>query len=309
MKKISIIASTLVLFSTILSADITIKNGWQLLGATQDINTSIFDSTCVDYIWKYDTSDINNLEWQIHIANAVNYNQTMPEITSLTKGEGYWVKGNADCNITVPETLTHDGVTYGTVVSPFTGKVWLDRNLGAARVCTAFDDNQCYGDYYQWGRGADGHEKSSSNTTDILATDIINVGIDFIIGIVYPGDWTTADSNGSLRSIEWSKTDGTSICPIGYRAPTIDELKAETILASTAVTDGVTAFDNFLKLPSAGRRFPDTGLMNNLGIYGNVWSSSVSSSYSSYVYFGSPADAGGSNAPHAYGYSVRCIRN
>ena len=103
MKKISIIASALVLLSAILNADITIKNGWQLLGATQDINASIFNDTCVDYVWKYDATNINNTQWQVHIANEVAYNNTMAPITSLVKGEGYWVKGNADCNITLAE--------------------------------------------------------------------------------------------------------------------------------------------------------------------------------------------------------------
>jgi len=55
-------------------------------------------------------------------------------------------------------TLLH-GVTYGTVTSPYTGRVWLDGNLGASQVCTAYNDSTCYGDYYQWGRGTDGHEK------------------------------------------------------------------------------------------------------------------------------------------------------
>ncbi|MFT5661093.1 MAG: hypothetical protein ACI9TV_001739 [Sulfurimonas sp.] len=105
MKKTSIVAIGLVLFSTMLRADINIKSGWQLLGATQDINTSIFDSTCIDYVWKYDTTDINNLEWQIHVANAVNYNNSMTPITLLTKGEGYWVKGNSDCVIPLAETI------------------------------------------------------------------------------------------------------------------------------------------------------------------------------------------------------------
>ena len=112
MKKTSIIASALVLLSAILNADITIKNGWQLLGATQDINASIFDSTCVDYVWKYDATDINNAQWQVHIANAVAYNNTMTPITSLVKGEGYWVKGNysAPCTIASAETVLLEAI-------------------------------------------------------------------------------------------------------------------------------------------------------------------------------------------------------
>ena len=30
------------------------------------------------------------------------------------------------------------------------GQVWMDRNLGASRVATSFDDEEAYGDLYQW---------------------------------------------------------------------------------------------------------------------------------------------------------------
>jgi len=46
--------------------------------------------------------------------------------------------------------ITHNGVAYDVVTSPYTSRVWLDRNLGATQVCTSFDDVDCYGDYYQW---------------------------------------------------------------------------------------------------------------------------------------------------------------
>jgi hypothetical protein len=59
-------------------------------------------------------------------------------------------------------SITHNGTSYGTVKSPYTGKIWLDRNLGASQVCdrnNSFTDNNdyvtsqqnCFGDYYQWG--------------------------------------------------------------------------------------------------------------------------------------------------------------
>ena len=44
-------------------------------------------------------------------------------------------------------------VTYGT-------QTWMDRNLGARRVATALNDVLSYGNHYQWGRPADGHEIS-----------------------------------------------------------------------------------------------------------------------------------------------------
>ena len=42
MKKLSLLVSTLILVSSLLNADISIKPDWQLLGATQDLNISKF---------------------------------------------------------------------------------------------------------------------------------------------------------------------------------------------------------------------------------------------------------------------------
>lgn len=458
MKNISIIASALLLSSSILSADITIKSGWQLLGATQDMNTTIFDNTCIDYLWKYDAT---TPEWKIHIANGVNYTLSATEFSSFTKGEGYWVKGNGDCTINMPETTTSDNnntlvftteylngktlygvlnwketadaadnliyaqldftydsvkhidspdgnftetyvisdtgnaivnsetginqppstpifdwkitsitddyivvnkinhdsledrydtfeeyfffdkqkaenylesvtpstastnvtidngdgtltfndVLYGTVTSPFTNRVWLDRNLGASQICTALDDTTCYGDYYQWGRGADGYQESNSTITASLATNInaTNANGSFITSTSTPYDWTTADLNGKLRTASWSKTDGSSICPVGYRVPTTAELRVETINASTAVANNTDAFDNFLKLPSAGNRYYNNGSLNNQGSFCTVWSSSVAASRSQSMGFGS--DAYIHNSYRASGFPVRCLRD
>jgi uncharacterized protein (TIGR02145 family) len=65
---------------------------------------------------------------------------------SCTYAGGYWFNGTCS-----PVT---------TVVSA--GQVWMDRNLGAARVATSSTDEEAYGDLYQWGRGTDGHEKRGS---------------------------------------------------------------------------------------------------------------------------------------------------
>jgi predicted secreted hydrolase len=42
--------------------------------------------------------------------------------------------------------------------SRYTGRVWLDRNLGAKQVATSGHDTDSYGSLYQWGRGKDDHE-------------------------------------------------------------------------------------------------------------------------------------------------------
>ena len=206
-------------------------------------------------------------------------------------------------------SITHNGTTYGAVRSPYTGKIWLDRNLGAARVCQSFDDVACYGDYYQWGRNFDGHQDSNSPTTNVQATDVTNVGHgDFITDDgTHDYDWAqVTDRDGSQRKANWSKTDGSSVCPVGFRVPTIAELRAETL--DNGVTNRDTAFSNFLKLPSAGSRSNFGGSMRGVGSWGTVWSSSASGSHASVLHLDSGA-AGWFNSFRANGRSVRCLRD
>ena len=208
----------------------------------------------------------------------------------------------------VPTVITHNGTEYDTVTSPFTGKVWLDRNLGAARACIAFNDTACYGDYYQWGRNFDGHQDSLSGTTATLALDVGNAGSsDFIIG---SPDWAPGpDLSGALRFANWSKSDGSSVCPVGFRVPTITELKDETIDAAAAVTNNTDAFNNFLKVPSAGGRDATTGVMGAEGVMGLMWTSTTAGIGAQAIRFHSASATIVPTNLRAVGVSVRCIQN
>ncbi|MEA3448519.1 MAG: hypothetical protein U9Q98_08760, partial [Bacteroidota bacterium] len=44
------------------------------------------------------------------------------------------------------------------VLNPATGKVWMDKNLGASQVADSSNDYNAYGALFQWGRLSDGHE-------------------------------------------------------------------------------------------------------------------------------------------------------
>ena len=149
--------------------------------------------------------------------------------------------GNPDANI------THEGFTYGTVVSPATGRIWLDRNIGASQACTSETDSACYGGYYQWGRNTDGHQLPDSEITFVSLPSLDTISNEFI-GMDYDNfyesyvNWADDDNNGSIRKSRWSATDGSSVCPIGYRVPTLVEMDKE-----------IKSFD-FLNLPHSGRR-------------------------------------------------------
>jgi hypothetical protein len=204
------------------------------------------------------------------------------------------------------DSVTHNGITYGTVTSPHTGKVWLDRNLGASQVCTALNDTACYGDYYQWGREFDGHQISSSGTTTTPAPEIVNVGSDFIIDV--PTDWTASgvDSTGTLRSTLWKKNDGSSGCPAGYRVPIWADLNAENSGGQWSSNDDV--FNDFLKLPSAGARRYDTGLIVSQGTSGFIWTSSAFTNRAGILAYSNSYSLMYSNYSRAYGFTVRCIK-
>ena len=244
-----------------------------------DINTSITDTTLQ-----------NNMRVFVQKVKDMNSSVALSSYETTLKNHK---------SVLSTATIIWKGKSYGQVISPFTGKIWLDRNLGASRVARAVDDNQSYGDYYQWGRAADGHQESNSTTTATLATDInaINANSKFITKYNTPYDWTTADTDGSLRSTVWSKTDGSSVCPVGYRVPTINELIAEK--------NNTTAFDSFLKFPSAVDRYYGDGSLTNQK-QGMVWSSSphlsksisFSSVYGGTYYF-----------MRANGFSVRCLKD
>ena len=288
----------------------------------------------LDNIFSLASKDINNsatltqedqLRQNSFINDVKKYAGTAAnmEATLSVKAYKYNVMTANEANI------THNGTAYGTVMSPYTGKIWLDRNLGASNVCNKNRDDgsfatdadyntsqsSCYGDYYQWGREHDGHQEANSTITATLATAITGVGNSFITNPVSPYDWldvnsNDVDDNGSLRSVNWSKIDGSSICPIGYRVPTETELTAETtgLSGTDDVVNRNVAFNNFLKLPSAGRRSSSGGSFSLQGSHGFLWSSSLSGTYSRYLHFTSN-NAVWNSTRRTYGFSVRCVRD
>lgn len=209
-----------------------------------------------------------------------------------------------DTGVGVGSCITHNSTEYCDVTSPYTGKVWLNKNLGAARVCTAYNDTECYGDYYQWGRKHDGHQDKNSETTWIQAEDVYDAGPEFVI---HHEDWASVDSDGRGRSVNWSETDGNYACPAGYRVPTTDELKTETI--DQGVSNKMDAFNSFLKLSSSGFRYGDDGDMSEQGSLGNFWLSSPMEDFAaSFLYFDSD-DAVVFYEYRSWGLPVRCIKN
>ncbi|PHR56876.1 MAG: hypothetical protein COA44_07135 [Arcobacter sp.] len=254
-------------------------------------------------------TDINT---KIDAANIFQYQAFLTKVKSLNGSvstyESSLKKEKYDLGIDF-SNVTHKGITYETVISPYTGKVWLDRDLGASQVCITATDANCYGDYYQWGRSADGHEKFNSLTTNVLYGNLSG-GVNFVTNSSSPYDWTTADINGGIRSANWSKLDGSSVCPVGFRVPSITELNAETNSLNTA---NLSAFDSFLKLAYAGFRQSNNVLLYQgqssflrtisiNGIYTSITSGSNTAIMGDYF-------LNGQTHQNITGINIRCIRD
>jgi uncharacterized protein (TIGR02145 family) len=188
------------------------------------------------------------------------------------------------------------------VTNPITGKVWMDRNLGATQVATSSTDAAAYGDLYQWGRLTDGHQLRTSATTSTLSSSDNPGNGNYILAVSSPYDWRSPQ-NDNL----WQGVSGTNNpCPSGYRLPTNAELNAERLSWSTNNSAG--AYASPLKFTIAGSRSGYNGSLNDVGSSGWYWSSTVDGTWSRYLSFDSGnANMGSDNRVH--GKSVRCIKN
>lgn len=192
-----------------------------------------------------------------------------------------------------------------------TGKIWMDRNLGATQRATSFTDVNSYGDLYQWGRRSDGHQCRTSPTTTTLSSNDQPANGNFILSPNSPFDWRSPQSNNL-----WQGVNGVNNpCPGGYRLPTDAELFAER----TSWNDNTTWSGGFLtplKFPMAGHRsISSNGNIFNVGINTHIWTSTVSS-FGNAKWFLITSTANGQGAgsamnsdSRAEGNSVRCLKD
>jgi len=211
----------------------------------------------------------------------------------------------------IPESTTQvTDVVYGT-------QTWMDRNLGARRVATAIDDVFSYGNYYQWGRPADGHEitvwhgktkkagRGLAVVTATLATDANPSYANFITTDSSPFDWLANPATSGTATL-WA-TANQGPCPYNYHVPSSTEWETAdaTDLGWQNNTD---TYNSPLKLPSSGRRDRTDGSLFNQGTFGGYWSSTVNNTNARRLTFTDSTALMGNNN-RAQGFTVRCLKD
>jgi len=257
--------------------------------------------------------------------NGIDFGQTyyFRAFATNSIGTGYGdVVTLTTSNDSVKFTYNEQEVVYGIITSPTTGKKWLDRNIGATRAAISFDDYQAYGDLFQWGRPADGHQLINwtnattgapvNGTTTDVATDDVPGHSNYIVGN-WPPDWR--DDNNTNR---WAVSPQ-GPCPVGWHIPSKSEWQAEVV--SGGLEDRVSAY-NILKLTCANFRRDDNGQIQSSptgtmpGKEGWYWSSTTNfeafDNFYDVLVLQIPETSSvqvGGLAMMAQGLSVRCIKD
>ena len=149
-------------------------------------------------------------------------------ITGLTNDRSYTftVTATNSGGTSSPSAASSSVTPYSIpTVTSSTGKIWMDRNLGASQIATNKSDANSYGDLYQWGRAADGHQIRNSSIISTQSSTDQPAHSHFIKNDV---DWRSPE-NTNL----WQGVDGVNNpCPSGFRLPTIAEWETERSITS-----------------------------------------------------------------------------
>ncbi len=214
---------------------------------------------------------------------------------------------------------------YMLVTNPFTGRVWLNNNLGAEyanlnsssfnsmQQATASDDYRAYGSLFQWGRKADGHELI--NWEDIK-TGIAKYGTtttksddpDFPEFIIGDGDWRVTPDD----TLWASESSPNSVCPVGYRLPLDPNGAAgeDNEFESWVPQDAIGYMFSELKLPLVND-YLIVNRSNKIEAISRYWSGSANfGSNASYGWFGTNmAYSPVISTKRGVSMFVRCIRD
>jgi uncharacterized protein (TIGR02145 family) len=216
---------------------------------------------------------------------------------------------------------------YGIITSG-SGQIWLNNNLGAnytkvghanfdpVHQASTSTDYNAYGNLFQWGRQADGHERinwtSSTAGTPLAATSTTTTGVNtitptgsYIVATTSPNDWYTPGTAGNKR---WAIAVNDP-CPVGFHVPTLAEWDIERKYWN--ITTGASAWGTTLRLTFASNREGNkTGGFLFTGTRADYWTSTLDPSATNYAF---RVIFGNSYLTHSSQLStsmpVRCIKN
>ena len=326
-------------------------------GAVTYQGTSVINTTGIGYNGENIPAG-STITVQVTVSEPTSYNFSA---THAGTGLVYSATGSFAAAGTYSVVLQNNGVaipwdTYGVLTMPLTGasnsinlvpridiksipasatavvdvsygsQIWMDRNLGARRVATALNDVLSYGNHYQWGRPADGHEisvwdgatpTSGRGFADATALEALSATTtpghpNFILTKASPFDWLATQADPD----RWA-TANQGPCPAGYHVPTDAQWATAYAFDGGAATNGgaTVGWDNNtetyksdLKLPSTGNRSRIHGLLNDQGTSGYYWSSTLFGTDARNLFFSSAAAITDNNT-RAYGFSVRCLKD
>jgi uncharacterized protein (TIGR02145 family) len=169
----------------------------------------------------------------------------------------------------------------------------------------SINDQESFGDLYQWGRFSDGHQCRTSATTSALSSTDQPTHADFIT--MLPAGNAENDWRSPQNDNLWQGLNGiNNPCPAGFRIPTGAELKTER--ESLNPNNAAGAFASPLKFTMAGYRDFNSGDIAFAGQSGYYWSSTIDEATAEQMFILS-GTAGMSTNPRAFGGSVRCIKD
>jgi hypothetical protein len=188
------------------------------------------------------------------------------------------------------------------IVESKTGRIWMDKNLGASRVALSIKDSLALGNYFQWGRGSDGHQLPNSKVVYREVSNSDSPGnAKFIDPTEFPYDWRIPQNNNL-----WQGKNGiNNPCPKGFRLPTAGEWAEEMLTWDTQDDKG--AYDSPLKLPAGGFRGPG-GYFNLVYDAGFYQSSTIFNEETSVLFFNEKKSSIVESS-RSGGVCVRCIKD
>lgn len=255
---------------------------------------------------------------------VLTYSQGGTKVKRISITENNTPPGSV-CNTTEPGSNTGDlgciSFNYmGQAVSYITvrgadGNIWLQQNLGSTAIATAMNDEAAYGDLYQWGRWADGHQKRDSETSTAAAEPNNPRGAREMAGKFLtssPSWWDTRELTDTWKADNAesvTETDGCDPCKAlgqGWQLPTQENWT--TLVSAESITSAATGFASNLKLAATGYRSNTNGGFTYVGERGYYWSSGTSNTGGRFIYLSTTIANTSSGAPRGQGAAIRCVK-